>query len=349
MTNKVTFETASECLRITLPMMSQHRIPVSPPNYAVWFEHFFGTNPSLSESVNSRLNSDKAVDEDFTVALYKKYIANHDTSHIESAQATVKKIIEAVSASVDDANSEVTRYEQSLQDTVEQLSGEIHADELRELVGGLIESTQQMNVSNQSLQSLLEDNKRETESLRQELEQVRMEAKTDPLTGLANRKGFHDQLSVIEASDDYLAQPHSVIIGDIDKFKSINDNYGHIFGDKIIKVVAKAFSNLTKGKDLAARFGGEEFVIYLPDTSLENAARVADAIRSSIERGRIYNPKTKEEIRRVTISLGVTEVIHNEPIETTIARADGALYRAKEGGRNQVQIEPAQPTMVATG
>ena len=104
-------------------------------------------------------------------------------------------------------------------------------------------------------------------------------------------------------------------------------------------MVATAFANLTKGKDLAARFGGEEFIVLLPQTPLEGAATVAESIRKSIAKGRIYNPKTGEEINRVTISIGVTALIHGEAIEDTIARADEALYRAKESGRNRIELD----------
>ena len=112
---------------------------------------------------------------------------------------------------------------------------------------------------------------------------------------------------------------------DIDRFKSINDNYGHLFGDKVIKIVATALTKITKGKDLVARFGGEEFVVILPDTDLQGAQAVAESIRSSLQNGRVFNPKTREEIERITISIGVTALAPGEDLDGAIGRADAAL------------------------
>ena len=153
----------------------------------------------------------------------------------------------------------------------------------------------------------------------------------------------------ISATVNIAGQPHCVVIGDIDKFKSINDTYGHLTGDKIIKAVATSIANQTKGKDLAARFGGEEFVVLLPETPLSGGVAVAELIRKCIEKARFVNAKSGEELRRVTISLGVTELIHGEPLEAAIARADAALYRAKEGGRNRVESQLAPSQLHAVG
>ncbi|MEQ8234996.1 MAG: GGDEF domain-containing protein [Gammaproteobacteria bacterium] len=341
MTNKTNFETASEYLRQAVPLMSRQRVPVVPHNYAVWYAYVDGGNPPLKQAIDDLLAAGKPVDEAATDQLYQQYFGVADRDRVEAAHQTVKKLIETLTGSIEAAGSEVDRYERSLSECAEQLDGDIAADDLRQLVAGLIESTQRMNAGSSALARHLEESRAETEVLRRELAQVRQEAQHDALTGLANRKGFELRLAELEASEDYAGRPHCLVMADIDKFKSINDTYGHLFGDKIIKVVAKAMSNLTKGKDLAARFGGEEFVILLPDTELAGARALADSIRAAIERGRVYNPKTGEEIRRITISLGVTQLMPGEAIDSTIARADEALYRAKEGGRNRVEVAPA--------
>ena len=348
MTSPVSFETASERLRIALPLMSRYHIPVAPLNYAVWYEYVAGSSPVLRDVIDRMVKSEQAIDEVVTRELYQRYVDPTDQTRVEAVQRTVRRLIEAMSVSLDAAGNEVSRYEQSLQECAAQLTGDIEADELRGLVDGLITSTQQMNAGNATLQNHLEESRREADALREELAKVRVEAHSDALTGLANRKGFEDRLRALEASDDYAAHAHCLLIGDIDKFKSVNDTYGHLFGDKMLKIVAKVFSNLTKGKDLAARFGGEEFIILLPETPLRGALTVAESIRRSIEKGRVFNPKTGEEVQRVTISLGVTEIVHGEPLEQAIARADEALYRAKEGGRNRVECLVPTPVLRAT-
>ena len=347
MAAKVSFEMASEYLRLVLPLMSLHKVPVVPLNYAVWYEYVSGGNPALKHSIDHLLEAGEPVDEKATLQLYKELVDPADQTRVETAHRTVKTLLETLASSLNAADTEVSRYEESLQQCASQLGDDTTSDDLRGVVGNLIESTPQMNEGSAALHQHLEDSRKEAETLREELDKVRIEAQTDPMTGLANRKGFENRLKVLEGGDDFQSQSHCLLIGDIDKFKSVNDNYGHIFGDKIIKVVATAFANLTKGKDLAARFGGEEFIILLPDTDLMGAAAVGESIRKAIENGRVYNPKTGEEIDRVTISIGVTELIHGEPLEDTIARADAALYRAKESGRNRVEINHADSSSEA--
>lgn len=348
MSKEVSFETASEYLRLALPLMSKFQIPVAPLNYTVWYEYVAGASPALKETIDRMVASQQGIDQKVTQELYRRYLDPADQTRVEAAQRTLKSLLEAMTVSLETAGSEVSRYEQSLQETAAQLSADIEVDDLRGLVDGLIRSTERMNAGNAALQQHLEDSQKEADTLREELARVRQEASSDPLTGLANRKGFQDRLRALMASEEFAGQTHCLLMADIDKFKDVNDTYGHLFGDKIIKIVAKAFAQLIKGKDVAARFGGEEFVIMLPETPLRGAVAVAETLRRNIEKGRVFNPKTGEEIRRVTISIGVTELVHGESIDATIARADEALYRAKNGGRNKVEVLVATPPLRAT-
>ena len=349
MSKEVSFETASECLRLALPLMSKYQIPVVPINYTVWYEYVAGASPALKETIDRMVAAEQKIDQTLTRELYQRYLDPADATRVEAAQRTVKRLLEAMTVSLETAGTEVSRYEQSLQECAAQLSTDIAADELRGLVAGLIQSTERMNAGSAALQQHLEDSRTEADTLREELARVRHEASTDALTGLANRKGFEERVRALTSADDFAQTSHCVLMADIDKFKDINDTYGHLFGDKILKIVAKAFAHLTKGKDLAARFGGEEFVILLPETPLRGAVAVAESIRRSIEKGRVFNPKTGEEVRRVTVSLGVTELVRGEPIEQAIARADEALYRAKSGGRNRIECLVATSPLRATG
>jgi diguanylate cyclase len=345
----VSFETASEHLRLALPLMSKFQVPVVPVNYAVWYEYVAGTSPVLKEAIDRLVGANQIIDESVTRELYRRHVDPADPARVEAAQQTVKRLLEAMSVSLDAAGSEVSRYERALKDSAAELSQDIAADELRGVVARLLTSTERMNVGNAALAQHLADSRQEADALRQELARVKVEACSDPLTGLANRKGFDERLQALASTDDYAIQTHSLFIGDIDKFKHVNDTYGHLFGDKIIRTVAKAFASSLKGKDIAARFGGEEFVVFLPETALRGALAVAESIRNSIERGRVFNPKTGAEIGRVTISIGVTELGHGEAVDAALERADEALYRAKECGRNRVEALVATAPVRAAG
>ncbi|MFT4563720.1 MAG: diguanylate cyclase [Gammaproteobacteria bacterium] len=339
--NDITVETSSERLRMALPLMSKHKIPVTPENYWVWYQYISGENVPLKESIDRLLAKNKPVDGAISQALFRRYIESADHAHLSKAEDSIRQLVENMSSSLQNADSEVSRYEASLDECVEDLSDDMSTDQFKDMIHALAESTKRMHDGSTSLHTHLDQSREEVKLLKKELERAKTMAKTDPMTGLVNRAGFKESLDELRSQQEDSSVRHSLLIADIDKFKNVNDTYGHIFGDKIIKVVANALDNLTKWKDIAARFGGEEFVIVLPETGIKGGLAVSESIRANIESGRIYNPKTKKEIERITISIGVTEFNLDEEIDAVIERADTALYRAKEGGRNRVETAQA--------
>lgn len=155
-------------------------------------------------------------------------------------------------------------------------------------------------------------------------------AYTDPLTGVNNRRHFYELVNQFSNMSKREQKISTILMLDIDKFKNVNDTYGHDVGDKVIQELAKVgLENIRKG-DIFCRFGGEEFVIFLPHTDCNNAKIVAEKIRTSIELSRGV-----EDIN-FTVSIGVGEFI--DDIDDAIKKADTALYTAKESGRNRVEI-----------
>jgi diguanylate cyclase (GGDEF)-like protein len=154
---------------------------------------------------------------------------------------------------------------------------------------------------------------------------------TDSLTFLANRRFFIDLLEKAMAFAKRHAQPLSVIMADLDKFKSINDTYGHQVGDQVLAAFGQVMQASIRQEDLAARFGGEEFILMLPGTTLENATILAERLRESLENLTFSPLKT-----RVTASFGAAQYRPDDTFETLVNRADEAMYAAKAAGRNRV-------------
>ncbi|TKS53486.1 sensor domain-containing diguanylate cyclase [Luteimonas yindakuii] len=150
-------------------------------------------------------------------------------------------------------------------------------------------------------------------------------SRTDPLTGLPNRRAFAEEIEAVAAA----GVPYAVAICDIDRFKLINDSYGHAEGDQVLCAVADALRGRHAARGRVARVGGEEFVVLFPGMSREQALVECETLRHAIEQLPIRH--------RVTMSVGVAEGATGESIKSVFARADDALYAAKHGGRNRVE------------
>lgn len=169
--------------------------------------------------------------------------------------------------------------------------------------------------------------------------QVSLEmAVTDQLTGLYNRRYLASHLSAMFDRAYWTGRPLAVMVLDIDHFKNINDNHGHDTGDRVLKEFAERISNSIRGIDLACRYGGEEFLIAMPDTDLSFAAVVAERLRQEIASGKFKLNNGRDELS-VTVSIGLSSTENgpeDDSAQKLIKRADEALYEAKNGGRNRV-------------
>jgi diguanylate cyclase (GGDEF)-like protein len=157
-------------------------------------------------------------------------------------------------------------------------------------------------------------------------------SKEDPLTGCLNRAGFSGVLLREQEKLNRTGTPVSFMIFDIDHFKNVNDTYGHLVGDEVLVNLAKLVQGMIRNTDSLVRWGGEEFVILSDDTSIQNAAFLAEKLRKAIEASTLITQQ------QVTCSFGVTEMVPGEDPKSLIARADKALYSSKENGRNRVTV-----------
>jgi len=162
-------------------------------------------------------------------------------------------------------------------------------------------------------------------------------ATTDPLTSLFNRRHMTYLVEKELARFQRNAHPVAFLVLDVDHFKAINDQYGHDAGDRVLKEVAEIIKSRLRVQDLIARWGGEEFLAVLPDTRLDDAQLSAERIREALL---AHNWQTSTGARMmITISAGVSEFRPDDDLNSAINRADNALYRSKEGGRNRVELE----------
>ena len=174
----------------------------------------------------------------------------------------------------------------------------------------------------------------EAQQFRQHIEEQRQKSLLDPLTGLPNRAAWSERLDLEIARRQRYGGQLLMAVLDIDHFKRINDGYGHLAGDRVLKIIAGELHKRLRKTDFIARFGGEEFVLLIPGTPLDGGVQLLETLRAAVEACPFH---FKGEPVTITLSAGIAEFRNDEATEDTFERADQALYRAKGAGRNRVE------------
>ena len=174
-----------------------------------------------------------------------------------------------------------------------------------------------------------------SDEVQKELQEQQRRSETDELTGLPNRSAYDRMISLEMARWHRYQQSFSLVVADIDFFKSINDEYGHLAGDKVLAVVAKTIRKRLRRVDFIARYGGEEFVVLLPSTSAVEACRLMEKLGTDIREAPFHYNKSP---LRITVSFGIAEVTKQDDLEALFRRADTALYKAKALGRDRAVV-----------
>ncbi len=325
---------------IALGQIKALRQDASPRNYEIWYAYATGYKPSLNQSINETLARNGNLTDADLEQVYGNYLAPARLSDkIDNVGLRVMDEIEQVMSMMDSAVGSAASYTESLADATTKLGQSKDREGLRAIVESLVQSAQEMKENNQALEARLNASKQEINQLQENLEVVRTESLTDPLTGLSNRKLFDDALSKSMSDAVERSEPLTLLMTDVDHFKNFNDTWGHLTGDQVLRLVAMSVKQNVKGQDTAARYGGEEFAVVLPNTVLRSALTVADHIRRAVMSKELMKRSTGQNLGRVTISIGVATVRKGDTMQSLIARADACLYAAKRNGRNRVICE----------
>jgi diguanylate cyclase len=329
-------EKSAEYLRLALQHMSKQKAALHPVSYAVWYEYVSGNNVSLRKSVDEYHQKGSALDEKATYDIYHKHVADINEQVAQRVSEGFQKVMAELSISAAVAGDQAGQFGNAL----EQWSGDLGSSnpDVNPGAGAILALTRTMQDSVASLQGRLVDSRREIEQLREEVVKAREEGLADGLTGLMNRRGFDQAIADCLSEFDSAEFGPSLLIADIDHFKRVNDTYGHVFGDRVLAAVGQILKKCVKGKNTAARFGGEEFIVLLPATPVDDACQLAEQIRSMVQGCRIKRNTDHEAVANITISLGVTRYRAGESVADFVARADSALYVSKNEGRNRVTI-----------
>jgi diguanylate cyclase len=321
----------------------------APRNFEIWYHYATGYNQQLNQLINETLATKGTLSETDLEQIYDTYISDSRFGErIDSVGTRVLDEIKHVISTIDAATGSASTYSKRLTAASEKLAQTKDSEGLRAVIEHLVQGARDMEASNRKLEARLAASRQEIEQLQHNLEAVRTESLTDPLTTLANRKYFDTALAQSIAEALATNEPLSLLMADIDHFKTFNDRFGHLTGDQVLRLVALSVKQSVKNSDIAARYGGEEFVIALPNAGLDAAILIADQIRRAVMTKELMKRSTGERLGRVTVSIGVAALRPADSAPLLMERADRCLYAAKRGGRNRVVCENDQEAKVET-
>jgi diguanylate cyclase len=336
MNSTVSLEETARYVRLVLPLMTKHGVPITPKNYTTWYYYVSGKNKDLREAIDSIIEKKEPCSEETNEKLYQRFAVEKEESMLNEIREKLQQTLLTVFGELGELSEQTQAYESTALKSVGKLSESMSVQDIRSILDEVIVATKKLRRSGEATQQRLNETTKTLQVLQQEFQQTKNELLVDFLTGVLNRKGFDESLakSVSEATDHLC-----LLIIDIDHFKKFNDKYGHIVGDDVLQIVAKNIQKDVRGNDLIARVGGEEFAVILPKTPLLGAVTVAENVRASIARLKLERKRQSETLETITVSIGVAQYQPGESFKDFVSRADDALYFSKNEGRNRVTAE----------
>lgn len=320
--------------------MAERSITPTPENYAVWLCYFTGAKAELKAAIDALIKEGRAIDDRACDELYVTYFEDVSVgSRVLKAGDKIAAEMQDVVRGLKDVGEHTKAYGAKLQVAQTELAKSDGKGNASEVVASLVGATNDMANKSNALEAKLRDSGREIEILREQLELVKVEASTDALTGIANRKEFETQLAELSAKADEGGGPLSLVMCDIDFFKRVNDSFGHQTGDQVIRFVATVMDRAKPEGGIVARIGGEEFAMLAPNTNRKAAFEIAEKVRIAVEGKRLVRRSTNIDLGKITVSLGVAQRQMYEKTSAQVERADEALYASKRTGRNKVTVE----------
>jgi len=333
---------AEQYSHAALACMKRLGIPPHPNNYLLWYCYSADCVPELKRTLDILQSNQQDFTSELNDELYDRFFGQKRiAAAAHSSTRRVEGLLKQILRELGSVGADNARYADTLKDFHDQVVPGIGTPDLQRMVANILTETRRMAEHNHVLESHLSRSAGEVETLRRDLVNTRKEAMTDALTGIGNRKFFDAKLREAATGSMETGESMSLLMIDIDHFKSFNDRFGHQAGDQVLIMVARALTDSIKGQDTVARYGGEEFGIILPRTELDGAAALATQICDSLAHRYIKPRSTEEDFGIVTVSIGVAAYRLGEPLTVLIDRADVALYRAKSTGRNRAVPETA--------
>jgi diguanylate cyclase len=319
-----------------------------PKSFALWYGYSAGDSGLLTAAVNARLANKRALTPKDVEELHNTYIAPGDMpDKVDRLGARIAGETGQVAVAVGTAGSAAGAYSADLASATQRLGGIKDGEGVRSVVEHLLKSAREMAATNARLQVQLQAMWEEIAQLRRELTALRAESQTDPLTSLGNRRCFTGALERAIAECIAAKEALTLLMVDVDGIRAINETYGHVVGDRVLRFVAVTLKDGITGRDLAARYRDDRFAVMLPRAQLAPAVRTAEQFRHAIMKCELIKRSTGEKQARLTVSIGVATLHDIMSAQALVEAAEFCLHAAKRSGRNCVISEADEKLFAA--
>ena len=322
-----------------MSMMDRLGVSPLPRNYQLCYMCISNSDQKLRVAMRALGNAPTQAELD---GLIDQFLPDaFGSSYMRRQQDSVIKNLEGVLSQLNLDQTEVTTFTNAVSKVSESLAaqgsaGKITPDLVMQVTGALVDAGRRKVAAGNKTLDNVGGKVDELSRLRDEIDHLRHIANTDELTRLYNRRAFDEMLAHYFTHED--RSTFALVMLDIDHFKKINDTYGHVGGDRVLRTVAECLKSSMRQDSFVARTGGEEFAVIIRRTSISDVQRVAERIRSAIEDLDLGARTANGNALKVTMSVGACMADQAETPSSLYEKADAALYRSKTGGRNKVTI-----------
>ncbi|MDB5372595.1 MAG: hypothetical protein JWP04_1237 [Belnapia sp.] len=323
--------------------MVRHGVSPTPPCFAVWYSYHSGDNAMVRRVLDTYLSNGRPITDALLLEVHARFLDTlSEGTALNRTTDRLRETTGQVAAMLQESGNHTARYgtalDQFSRDMLAQHPGPLDR-RLAAALPRIIADTQEMLERSTRLGKRLEASAQVIVDLQDRLEAALRESRTDLLTGLPNRRGIEATASNLANESQASGRPLALALFDIDHFKAVNDTWGHPVGDAVLRRVANTLQRGLKVEGFCGRLGGEEFSLLLPGLGLATALEVADGLRQAVQSQQLSMRETGLQLAPVTVSAGIAVRGRDEPWAHLLARADAALYRAKQAGRNRVMTE----------
>lgn len=317
-------------------LAEKYRTPLVPAAYEVWFSFVEGTNQAVVRRVKEIIESGSAIGP-YEIEQIRGECRGADAQEqMKTANATLDREMDDILHLIQGHLTSSEDFSGSLDKEARGLSDDASPAKIRQTIEFLLAENRKMRAETNKLTENLERSKDQIQNLRSSLEQSRKNELLDPLTNIPNRRQLEAFLAEHMENARAKNTPLSLVMADIDHFKRVNDHFGHLIGDEVLKYFAHLLAKHVRGSDLTARYGGEEFAMVLLNTTADTAAMIVERIRTEMEKAKLMVTESNKPLGTITASFGIAEYCVGDDWDSLVKRADTNLYAAKNSGRNRI-------------